>query len=320
MPQPLYRAISSAVVDGRLPEGFSLPPTPGAAGPRWADGAMDGVSMYHAAPAQLTDEQAGLIAEAVTDASAGHYEAADALLADLTAHCRALSAVDVLQRDVMSRTESLSADHIYTYALRLAKGAPDTERVKIGLSLLELFDGTDGGETGQVVRTLGLSDEFTLFSAFVMRHWPGGNEELFRLAQKVGGWGRIHLVELIEPDTPRIRQWLLREGVHNDVAEAYSALACWEKSGAEDVLKGPVSDEDFRGVGDIIAALTDEGPVQGLSAMENGRDAVMAYLREAGKRALTDDDREVVRAVRGYYEGEEQGADVTAACDALLRA
>ena len=54
--------------------------------------------------------------------------------------------------------------------------------------------------------------------------------------------------------------------------------------------------------------------------MENGRDAVMAYLREAGKRVLTDDDREVVRAVRRYYEGEEQGADVTAACDALLRA
>ena len=43
MPQPLYRAISSAVVDGRLPEDFSLPPTPGAAGPRWADGAMVGM-------------------------------------------------------------------------------------------------------------------------------------------------------------------------------------------------------------------------------------------------------------------------------------
>ena len=44
----LYETISSAVVDGELPNDFSLPKnTDGKNEIAWADGAMDGVGIYH---------------------------------------------------------------------------------------------------------------------------------------------------------------------------------------------------------------------------------------------------------------------------------
>ena len=44
----LFEYISSAVVNGELPEDFSLPSmTDDENEVKWADGAMDGVTMYH---------------------------------------------------------------------------------------------------------------------------------------------------------------------------------------------------------------------------------------------------------------------------------
>ena len=64
--------------------------------------------------------------------------------------------------------------------------------------------------------------------------------EILELAKKVRGWGRIHCVDFIEPENDEIKEWLLLNGVDNDVVPAYSALRVFEKaeSGYE------LSDED----------------------------------------------------------------------------
>ena len=48
---------------------------------------------------------------------------------------------------------------------------------------------------------------------------------------------KIKLLHQLMAEAEEIRKWILMEGVHNDVMPAYSALTCWNKSNAEDVLR-----------------------------------------------------------------------------------
>ena len=48
-------------------------------------------------------------------------------------------------------------------------------------------------EFREIIETLAISEEFTLFCLFVIDGWPDGAEVIFRLAQRLQGWGRIHV-------------------------------------------------------------------------------------------------------------------------------
>ena len=167
-----------------------------------------------------------------------------------------------------------------------------------------------------MVRTLGLSDEFSIFSVFVMRQWEKGNDEIFELARKIHGWGRIHAIEQIESEKWEIKQWLLREGIHNSVLPAYSALTCWQKSDAADVLQGDVSREDFSGIRDIIEGLLDEGPCSGISVIENGADMIITFLKKAKEMKPMLEDYEVIRVIGIYYR--DDNPVIVALCQELL--
>lgn len=295
----LYDLISSAVIDGALPEGFSLPAGEEIVeGVSFADGALDGITIYHG---NQRDDGLKRAAEAIAAANSHDFEAADALFLQVAKENQAICLADSIQAMVIDAKSELKAGNIYEYALWLIMQSENRECVKFGLILLELFD-TDGNEElRQTVKTIGLSDEFALFSIFVMRHWHDGNDQIFDLAKRVRGWGRVHAVEFLEPATPEIKEWFLTEGVHNEVLPAYSALACWNKSGALQVLLSKPTYERFACVRDIVAGLLDEGPVKGISELPNRDFAMLHFLEVAEKMPLTGEDYEVIRAIREYF-------------------
>ena len=169
--------------------------------------------------------------------------------------------------------------------------------------MLELVR-VDDDNLKDMLRIIGLSDEFTLFVIFIMQQWENANEEIFRLAKKTKGWGRIHAIERLIPDTPEIRDWLLREGVLNNVLPAYSAINCWEGSEAENLLFAPeLSKEDFSAITALIAALLDEGPCPGISEIEKGDEAIKAYLRRAKEMPSECIDGSVLDSIRERYAG-----------------
>lgn len=315
----LYRVISSAVKHGELPEDFSLPRNGNDNGIVWADGALDGVTAYHMSLSEPSEEEKALMADAVQAAAQANYEQADELFCKLGEKARALSMIDLLQQYVIDHRDELNLKNLHLSAFHLITDSDDRECVKFGLSLLELFKPNGDVQVKDIVRTVGLSDEFTLFAFFVMQKWEDGNNEIWKLAQRVHGWGRIHAVERIEPDTEEIRRWFLLEGVHNKVMDAYSALTCWEKSGAEAVLMVRPTREEFTGLRDIMNGLLDEGPVQGLSGIEN-RDAVMeAFLNTANQMPLDAEDYETIRGIRDYFEDEDHSVpELVDLCRKLL--
>ncbi len=318
----LFQAISDALKEGSLPGDFSLPADKsGEGGIAFADGAMDGIALYHMGPQTMEDGDRGLMKDAVMAAGSRGFERASESFEDLSRRVRALSLVEDLQTFVMDRRDGIDADALYDYALTLIRHSDSRECVKYGLILLSLFK-TDGDEkVRQTVRTVGLSDEFTLFALFVMGQWDDGNEEIFELAKNVRGWGRIHAVERLEPSSEEIRRWLLTEGVRNDVMPAYSALTCWQKSGAEEILSGQPSYWDFAGIRDILVNLLDEGPVAGISAVENGEAAVSAFLEQAQRLAdqLTLKDYEAIHEIRSYYSDEQgERCPIAVICKKIL--
>lgn len=264
--QSLYEYIRAAVEPLKqtnvLPD-FSLPADPSSPLP-FADGAQDGIATYHMGAPKVSEEARELMEKAVKTASSGDVEAAEQLFIELGRSTKALMLIDELQEYIIANRDSIPAGELYKFAVYAATKSSDRECVKFGLSILELLNIEDNDQLRAVVTVLGLCNEFTLFSVFVMLRWKNGNENIAYLARYVRGWGRIHAIERLEPSTEAIRGWLLHEGVHNDVVPSYSALTCWNKSGAAELLFGdtPLSDEDFNGIRDIIDALLDEGPCE----------------------------------------------------------
>lgn len=312
----LYDIIKSAVMDGVLPDDFTLPRDPSVKVP-FADGAMDGIGIYHMGAPEITDEIQALIKNAVNAAANENIETTEEAFIALSEKISAVRAIDELQDYIIENRETLSIVNMYNSAVKLALASLNKENVKFGLSILELLNIKNNEELKNAVRTLGLCDEFTLFAVFIMLRWENGNDEIFELAKRVHGWGRIHAVERLEPETDEIKTWLLREGYKNRVMPAYSALTCWNKSGAAELLQSDteLSDEDFRSLRDLIDALLDEGPCAGISAVESSEEMLKLFLNKASGRDLAADDYAVIRNIRNY-DGEN--GNIAALCSEIL--
>lgn len=298
---PLFKLISDAVVNGELPEDFSLPKlSDDNCVIAFADGAMDGIGIYHMQAKELSESELSLIAGAIQAVNMRDFGKADELFLKLSETVNALYAIDAIQNYIVENKDALKASNLSEYAIALVRLSSNRECVKYGLSVLELFDLDRNEPIKNDIRTIGLSDEFTLFSLYVMHHWKDGNDEIFRLAKKVHGWGRIHAIELLEPETEEIRRWLLTDAVHNNISPSYSALTCWRKSDAEQVLKSHPTYEEFAGIRDLLDGLFNEGPVTGISALENEEEIVQTFLDEVQTMQLELKDYELMHTILAY--------------------
>lgn len=93
-------------------------------------------------------------------------------------------------------------------------------------------------------------------------------EALFRLAKNVRGWGRIHAVEFLKPETKEIQDWLLFEGADNNVLGQYSADTCLQKSGAESRLDAGLSAREHEAIGKLIQTALEPGPCPGVTDVD----------------------------------------------------
>lgn len=264
-----------------LGKDFSLPSDE--KGLRYVDGAKDGICAYHMGAAEITKKDIEEIDKVITLANKGDYGQADSVLEKLCERIRVVNFIDELQDCILDRKDEIE-DKFYVYSLHLMTQSANIECVKVGMMIQELF--TQSDEVKGMVRTLGLSDEFTLYSVFIMRNWENGNTEIMNIAKSVNGWGKVHAVHYIEPDTEEIRQWLLTDAVSNDVMPAYSGWDCYKKANVEAVIKkDKLTYEELEGVLSIVDAMLDEGPVLGISNIEDPKEVLLNVLNHAIKHA-----------------------------------
>jgi len=321
--QSLYETIENSIDkdSGKLPRGFSIDDDSYAPNKiMFAAGAMDGAGFYqHYTVKELKKE-----AEKVVKRIKKHLQTSDKSCVDeiqtILAGARTISIVDAILQNIRKNHKEVDAQKLIEFAYNLAKTSDNTELVKLGISLLGLFDlGKHEGFRG-VAAVLSLYDEFTLFSVVAASNWTDGNELIFWIAKRVDGWGKIHAVERLKPETDEIRDWILREGCSNYVMDAYLGLTCAAKGDLISVLRqDTIDDELFESVAIIIDALLDEGPGDGINAYDYAEEAISLFMGHAKTRAVNLKHLWQILNVRSFTEdsGLSNKAEIVEQCTAI---
>lgn len=310
----------SLTPDGRLPHPFSLlteetPPNE----LRFMPGAKDGIGIFHAGrsnPEKAAEEIVRLLKDvwkakkptfAAKLFSKGHSnQNAHEKIAKLIHENGTLSVVDPVLNAIRKDHKGIDIQNLIQYACGLAFESDDEELVKLGIALLGLLDLTNLKDMIDKLLTLALYEEFTLFVIVALSGCDNANALVFEIARKVDGWGKIHAVERLQPETEEIRDWLLRKGCENAVMDAYLGLECATKGDLINTMRlGSLDEELFEGVSIIINALLDEGPTDGISAYEYAEEALRLYLNMALSHAVEIKHLWYVLGVQSWLEDSE---------------
>ena len=316
--KPIYQYIKEHVKDGVLPEQFRLPEDKNS-DMDFAPGAKDGIYIFHIPKIENSDDEKDNFHELIDAISDARFEQAENMIKLITKEKRVLSIMADIQEYVAEEIDNLNDENLFNFSCYLIENATDIESVKFGLGLVLLFECKDEGFK-DTIRTLGLSDEFTLYSAINMMMWSFGNEEIFELAKKVHGWGRIHIVDRLLPERKEIIDWLFYEGIDNSIMPQYSAFPCWYKGECDKRIKETMTRKDFDAVSKIVDAMLDDEPVPGFSnLLSNAFTPLKDFLARAAEQELNDDDKKLIEKIRDYAKDEEhQVAKIVPLCDDLL--
>lgn len=261
--------------------GATLPDEVDDGGLRWVAGGLDGAFGHHVGGGRDRERAERLldaVRDVLEDATAPKLAALYACVLDAST----LGHVDAFL-EALGAAEDLPFERLWELATWLAERAPDREAVKLGIAILGGFRAPDQTE---LLMDLGSHEEFTLFAAvaLIQRKGEEAEQDLFTLAQRVHGWGRIQLVErLARTRDPEIKAWMLREGYANSVMNEYLAYTCATAGGLLEALAEPrVDDALLAGAGDIIQALIIGGPAESMDDYEDGAAVVEHYLRHLG--------------------------------------
>ena len=311
----IYELIKSSIQsDGSLPENFSLPQEE-TDGISWADGAMDGVFLYHTARNEGSIEP---LKDIIFQISEGKFEEADNNLNNLN-----FSMVSIkipLLKWIFQERENINADNLYKFAISQLTTSKNKECIKFSLSVLSLIGVENEAETLEKIKILALSDEFTLYCLNIIEHLENSNNEIFEIAKKVKGWGRIHSIPYLEVTNNEIKEWILEKGCHNEVVPSYTALTCAKKINLLEILNEEnISNKRFNNISYLVAALLDEGAATGISALENKEVLIEKYLEKAKDLSSSEDDYHTVMMIKEYIEDSEDiNNNFIKTCDEIL--
>ena len=314
----VFRRISNAMAEGKLPDDFSLQEeADGEEEMNWAPGAFDGVLLYHTESFPgFTEENKSLIDRMIAQINAENYPGAERLLFELLKVGRAVSIAHPLQLYIVEHKEAVNADCLKCFARKLCVESEHAEFVKIGLAMFAIL--TLQKEDLLVIYRLALYEEFTFFS---LKSLTGEyNSLVFDLAKTLHGWGKIHAVSVLRVDNEQMRKWILYHGIENAVMPDYSAVYCWEKSGAGELLRSEqaLSREDYSAIRDLIVALLPEGPVRGISLIKDAEESILAFLEKSAAMSLDEEDLEAIRMMRDEFGQRRDHPTVTGIATLIL--
>lgn len=188
-----------------------------------------------------------------------------------------------LLQEIMNHSVELDPNKVANLAYCFAANGRKAETVKLGLTMLALFNFSGNPQVCHMLKTLGYCEEFTDYVLMSVEEWPQQQKQdcYYELARKLYGWGKINVVEMLEADTEEKKQWLLCHGCENSILNAYLGLVCAEKADLHGRLqKGNLSSEELAGATEIMDGLLDEGPCAGMSALEHPVELTLLYLKE----------------------------------------
>ena len=208
---------------------------------------------------------------------------------------------------IIQESKKINANNLYKFTISQLKTSKNKESIKFSLAVLLLMGVEKDVKVMEIIKTLALSDEFTLFCLDIIARLENSNEEIFEIAKKVKGWGRVHSIAYLEVTNDEIKDWLLEEGCHNEVDSAYTALTCAKKINLLELLdEENISNKKFNDISYLITALLNEGPAFGISSLENKEMLIERYLKKAKYLSSTENDYRAVMMIQEYIKDDKK--------------
>ena len=311
----IYELIKNSIqTNGELPEDFKLPPKDPNGIP-WADGAMDGVYIYHTV---RKEEDIEALKSIVFQISEGKFEEAQTNLDKLDFSM--VSRRHSLLNWIVQEEEKINLNNLYEFATLQLTTSKNIELIKFCLSVLTIVNIETDEETIEKVKILALSDEFTLYCLNIFVKLENSNEEIFKIAKKVKGWGRVHSIGYLEATNDEIKEWILEEGCHNYVLPAYTAYTCAKKINLVEILnEDKISNKKFNDISYLMNALLDETAITGISALEDRELLIERYLEKAKTLSSTEDDYRALMTLKEYIKNNKEiNNNLIKICDEIL--
>lgn len=120
----------------------------------------------------------------------------------------------------------MDGELLYPIGLQLATGGHTVGEVKLGILILGYFQ---NDLSRQIIRTLGLHSDFTIFAIAASDNFKDHNSFIFDLAKNTCGYGKLACLAFLEPITKEQKNWVFKEGGVNPVAKDLSAVICLGK-------------------------------------------------------------------------------------------
>ena len=311
----IYELIKNSIqANGELPENFILPPKDPNGVP-WADGAMDGVYIYHTVG---NEEDIEPLKNIVFQISEGKFEEAETNLDKLDFSM--VSRTNSLLSWIIQEQKQINLNNLYEFASSRLVTTKNIEVIKFCLSVLAIMNVETDEETIEKVKILALSDEFTLYCLNIFVKLENSNEEIFKIAKKVKGWGRVHSIGYLEVTNDEIKEWILEEGCHNYVLPAYTAYTCAKKINLVEILnEDKISSKKFNDISYLMNALLDESAITGMSALEDRELLIERYLEKAKTLSSTEDDYRALMTLKEYIKNNKEiNNELIKICDEIL--
>ena len=312
----IYRRIEEIIQrEGRLPEDFVPEVREAKEGELlFAPGAMEGILGHHSSGKGEKTTFVPVLKQYVKMSLGGALQDFEVNKADTF---KVATMRGSLLQEIMNHRVELDPNKVANLAYCFAANGRKAETVKLGLTMLSLFNFSDNPQVCHMLKTLGYCEDFTDYVLMSIENWPDKQKQdcYFELARNLYGWGKINVVEMMEADTEEKKQWILCHGCKNSILNAYLGLVCAEKADLfERLQKGNLSAEELRGATEIMDGLLDEGPCAGMSAIEHPVVLTLLYLKEVEqvlKKGVSEEAITYVAAcdrINDYF-GDE-GADI----------
>ncbi|SFM37991.1 hypothetical protein SAMN03159341_12945 [Paenibacillus sp. 1_12] len=269
----------------------------------WVAGGLDGAFGHHAGPGKMTEEALELAHLLAKQSRKPKNSTRKALYAKLV-KTDIGGMIDVILNEVRKQP-GIQPGALFHEAKWLTENAAHRNVVKFGIALLGLFQNE---QVKELLLTLGRHDEFTLYTAVAIQNgMEDSNQVLFELAKRVHGWGKIHIVERLEPSSQEIKDWLLRQGCQNSVMNEYLACICARNGGLREALSTDHVDSAlFDGATDIIEALLNGGPAEDIDDYEHGPQVISDYVRLAREMGSISKHLSVIFSIYDFLAQHEE--------------
>ena len=311
----IYELIKSSIqANGELPEDFKLPPKDPNGVP-WADGALDGVYIYHTVG---NEEDIEPLKNIVFQISEGKFEEAQNNLENLDFFM--ISRRDPLLNWIIKEQKQINIDNLCEFTISQLSTSKNIEVIKFCLCVLEIIKLETEKDTIEKVKILALSDEFTLYCLNILKNLKNSNEEIFEIAKKVKGWGRIYSIKYLKVINDEIKEWILEEGCHNYIIPAYTAYTCAKKINLVEILnEDKISSKKFNDISYLMNALLDEEAITGISNLEDRELLIERYLEKAKTLASAEEDYYAIITLKEYIKNNKEiNNELIKICDEIL--